>query len=239
MDSELGWMNKRGESRGNDVASDLFAQVLGKRVAEPTVERLVRYQRLLRQLLDEGRRVVSSQDIGDYLQIKASQVRKDLSCFGEIGKRGVGYHVERLLNHIQKILASPRMWRMALVGVGNLGAALVGYKALRGEKFILEALFDVDPTKIGVSVEGVPCFAVEDMTNILRERDIRIVLVAVPAAAAQGCVDRAVASGTVRGILNFAPAPVVAPEGVLVFGVDISVALEKLLFYLKQEERPE
>ena len=210
----------------------------GKKVAEPTVERLVCYRRLLGQLRDEGRRVVSSQDIGELLQIKASQVRKDLSCFGEIGKRGVGYHVERLLEHIQKILASPHMWRMALVGVGNLGAALAGYKALRGEKFSLEALFDIDAAKIDQTIAGVPCFPMSALVETLREREIQIVLLAVPASAAQECVDLAVRSGTVRGILNFVPASVVAPEGVLVFGVDISVALEKLLFYLKQEESP-
>lgn len=227
--------------RGGAGDEDIFEGLSlygGKKVAEPTVERLVCYRRLLGQLRDEGRRVVSSQDIGELLHIKASQVRKDLSCFGEIGKRGVGYHVERLLEHIQKILASPHPWRMALVGVGNLGAALAGYKALRGEKFSLEALFDIDTAKIGQTIAGVPCFPVTAMVDILREKGIQIVLLAVPASAAQECVDRAVGSGTVRGILNFVPTSVVAPAGVLVFGVDISVALEKLLFYLKQEESP-
>lgn len=220
-----------------DLFEGLFSQG-GRKVAEPTVERLVCYRRLLSQLRDEGRRVVSSHDMGELLQIKASQVRKDLSCFGEIGKRGVGYHVDRLLEHIQKILSSPHLWRMALVGVGNLGAALAGYKALRGETFSLEALFDVDPEKVGRTVAGVPCFSADAMEDVLREKDIQVVILAVPASAAQECADRAGRSGTVRGILNFVPTSVVAPEGVMVFGVDISVALEKLLFYLKQEEAP-
>jgi len=115
------------------------------KVAEPTVERLVQYYRLLEQLHEEGRKVVSSQDIGEILAFKASQVRKDLSYFGEIGKRGVGYHVDKLFEHIRAILSSPRVWRMALVGVGHLGEALLGYNALRSEKFGICALFDVDP----------------------------------------------------------------------------------------------
>ena len=97
------------------------------KVAEPTVERLIQYYRLLMLMKEEGRKVVSSLQMGEMLGIKASQVRKDLSYFGEIGKRGVGYHVNRLCAHIENILASPRVWHVALAGVGNLGTALMGH----------------------------------------------------------------------------------------------------------------
>ena len=206
------------------------------KVAEPTVERLVQYYRFLRQLHEEGRRVISSQDIGVTLGLKASQVRKDLSYFGEIGKRGVGYHVERLYDHIRNILSSPRVWKMGLVGVGHLGTALLGYNSLRSDKFGIEALFDVDSQKVGSSVAGIPCYHVEDMPRILREKDIRVIILTVPAHGAQYCVDKALESGKLRGVLTFASIPVVAPPDVLVYGVDISVEMEKLLFYLKQEE---
>ncbi len=204
------------------------------RVAEPTVERLVQYYRLLTQLHEEGRRVISSQEIGDMLGLKASQVRKDLSYFGEIGKRGVGYHVDRLYGHISEILSPHRLWRIALVGAGRLGEALLGHRALRSDKFRMEAVFDVDPEKVGTTICEVPCYHADNMTDIIREKGIEIVILTVPGGAAQSSVDRAVAAGTVRGILTFATSAVAAPEDVLVYRVDISIELEKLLFYLKQ-----
>ena len=203
------------------------------RVAEPTVERLVLYYRLLMQLHNEERRVVSSQEIGEMLGLKASQVRKDLSYFGEIGKRGVGYHVERLYRHVSDILSPDRVWKIALVGVGRLGEALLGHKALRSEKFRLEALFDNDPAKIGQVICSVPCYDSEEMTEIIREKGIEVVILTIPAAAAQVSADRAVAAGTVNGILTFATTAISVPEEVLVYRVDISVELEKLLFFLK------
>ncbi len=203
------------------------------RIAEPTVERLVLYYRLLLQLHNEERRVVSSQEIGEMLGLKASQVRKDLSYFGEIGKRGVGYHVERLYQHISEILSPKRLWKIALVGVGRLGEALLGHKALRSEKFRLEALFDNDPSKIGTEICGIPCYDSDKMTDIIREKDIEVVILTVPAGAAQISADRAVAAGTVKGILSFATTSVSVPDDVLVYRVDISVELEKLLFFLK------
>ncbi|HOG13709.1 MAG TPA: redox-sensing transcriptional repressor Rex [Synergistales bacterium] len=203
------------------------------RVAEPTVERLVLYYRLLMQLHNEERRVVSSQEIGEMLGLKASQVRKDLSYFGEIGKRGVGYHVERLYRHVSDILSPDRVWKIALVGVGRLGEALLGHKALRSEKFRLEALFDNDPAKIGQVICSVPCYDSEEMTEIIREKGIEVVILTVPAAAAQVSADRAVAAGTVKGILTFATTAISVSEEVLVYRVDISVELEKLLFFLK------
>ncbi len=207
------------------------------KVAEPTIERLVQYYRLLELLHEEGRRVVSSQEMGEMLSLKASQVRKDLSYFGEIGKRGVGYHVERLYEHIKSILATPRLWRIALVGVGRLGEALLGHKAFQSSKFKILALFDNDPQKTGRSIMGIPCHPIEKMAEVLKEEQVEILILTVPAPAAQACVDRAVSSGTIRGILSFAQSAVIVPKSVLVYHVDIATELEKLLFFLKQLER--
>ena len=207
------------------------------KVAEPTIERLVQYYRLLELLHEEGRRVVSSQEMGEMLSLKASQVRKDLSYFGEIGKRGVGYHVERLYEHIKSILATPRLWRIALVGVGRLGEALLGHKAFQSSKFKILALFDNDPQKTGRSIMGIPCHPIEKMAEVLKEEQVEILILTVPAPAAQACVDRAVSSGTIRGILSFAQSAVIVPKSVLVYQVDIATELEKLLFFLKQLER--
>ena len=207
------------------------------KVAEPTIERLVQYYRLLELLHEEGRRVVSSQEMGEMLSLKASQVRKDLSYFGEIGKRGVGYHVERLYEHIKSILATPRLWRIALVGVGRLGEALLGHKAFQSSKFKILALFDNDPQKTGRSIMGIPCHPIDKMAEVLKEEQVEILILTVPATAAQACVDRAVSSGTIRGILSFAQTAVIVPKSVLVYHVDIATELEKLLFFLKQLER--
>ena len=207
------------------------------KVAEPTIERLVQYYRLLELLHEEGRRVVSSQEMGEMLSLKASQVRKDLSYFGEIGKRGVGYHVERLYEHIKSILATPRLWRIALVGVGRLGEALLGHKAFQSSKFKILALFDNDPQKTGRSIMGIPCHPIEKMAEVLKEEQVEILILTVPAPAAQACVDRAVSSGTIRGILSFAQSAVIVPKSVLVYHVDIATELEKLLFFLKEREK--
>ena len=179
------------------------------KVAEPTVERLIQYYRLLIMMKEEGRKVVSSLQMGEMLGIKASQVRKDLSYFGEIGKRGVGYHVNRLCAHIENILA----------------------------KFSVEALFDVDPEKVGKKLMGVDCFHVDDIAKVMEERNIEVLILAVPAAAAQSCVDKAAASPTLKGILAFTPATVVVPDRILFYRVDIFVELEKLLFFLKEREK--
>ena len=207
------------------------------KIAEPTVERLVQYHRLLEQLAAEGQKVVSSREMGEMLSFKASQVRKDLSYFGEIGKRGVGYHVDRLFKHIGGILASPRLWSIGLAGVGKLGEALLGYQAFRNEKFQIKALFDVDPLKIGTQILGTPCYSIEDAPRVLREEGIEVIIITVPTGAAQSVADRVVTAGTVKGILNFSPVTLSVPDSVLLYSVDISIELEKLLFYLKHRER--
>jgi len=206
------------------------------KVAEPTVERLIQYYRLLIQMKEEERKVVSSLQIGEILGIKASQVRKDLSYFGEIGKRGVGYHVNRLCLHIENILASPKVWKVALAGVGNLGTALMGHAAFQSYKFDVDALFDVDPEKVGQEIMGVKCWHVDEIAKVMEERDIEVLILAVPASAAQNCVDKAVLSPSLKGILAFTPATVVVPEKILFYRVDIFVELEKLLFFLKERE---
>ena len=206
------------------------------RIAEPTVERLVQYHRLLEQLSSEGRKVVSSQEIGQMLSLKASQVRKDLSYFGEIGKRGVGYHVDRLFAHVSEILASPKKWPIALVGVGRLGEALLGHRAFRSEKFDIQALFDIAPEKIGTKIMGIPCYHMDSAADVIRKMGIQVIILTVPSSVAQSCVDNLTSVGGVRGILNFSPVSIVTPPDVLVYSVDISVELEKLLFYLKDCE---
>lgn len=206
------------------------------KVAEPTIERLVQYHRLLETLREEGQRVVSSHQMGELLGHKASQVRKDLSYFGEIGKRGVGYHVSKLSDHIMAILSSPRAWNIALAGVGNLGAALLSNTVFHNSKMHFEALFDIDESKIGKKIAGVHCWNVREMPVVMKEHNIEVLILTVPARAAQTCVDLAISSGTLRGVLAFSQGSLVLPDDVIVFRVDILAELEKLLFFLKQKE---
>ncbi|HDQ93376.1 MAG TPA: redox-sensing transcriptional repressor Rex, partial [Synergistetes bacterium] len=117
--------------------------------------------------------------------------------------------------------------------VGRLGEALLGHKALRSDKFRIEVVFDNDPTKIGTEICGVPCHDSAEMTEVIREKGIEVLVLTVPAEAAQSSVDKAVAAGTIKGILTFATSAISVPEKVLVYRVDISVELEKLLFFLK------
>ncbi|GAB1399962.1 redox-sensing transcriptional repressor Rex [Aminivibrio sp.] len=207
-----------------------------QKIAEPTIERLVQYQRFLEQLAAEGQKVVSSQEMGEALSFKASQVRKDLSYFGEIGKRGVGYHVDRLHKHIGSILSSPRQWSIALAGVGKLGQALLGYKPFQNEKFQIKALFDHNPAKIGKEIRGIPCYSLEDAPRIVEEEKIEILILTVPAESAQQVVGKVSEAEGIKGILNFSPVSITVPDHILVYAVDISVELEKLLFYLKHKE---
>jgi len=207
------------------------------RIAEPTVERLVQYYRLLERLYLEGQKVVSSQEMGEALALKASQVRKDLSYFGEIGKRGVGYHVEKLFKHIDGILSPPRKWKLGLIGVGHLGSALLGYGALHNDKTEIIALFDNDKDKVGQVLFGIECYHIDEAPRILCEKGIEVVILTVPSGSAQSCMDSAVKSGCIKGVLNFSPTSVVVPENILVASVDISVELEKLLFFLKEKEK--
>lgn len=207
------------------------------KVAEPTVERLIQYRRLLERLAEEDLPVVSSRDIGDMLKFKASQVRKDLSYFGEIGKRGVGYNVEKLLHHVSEILEPTCKWRIGMIGIGRLGEALLSHKAFLGDRYEIVALFDVGEKKVGHEIMGRPCFHVDEMAEKIREMDIELVVLTVPKNAAQHCVDIATSNGKIKGILNFSPMAIAVPEDVMVYSVDISIELEKLLFYLKHKEK--
>ncbi|SRR6056297_136757 len=204
------------------------------KIAEATVARLVLYHRLLAKLHAEGQKVVSSQEMGKLLSLKASQVRKDLSYFGEIGKRGVGYHVAKLYEHLDDILSPPQKWRMGLVGVGHLGSALLGYKAFDTKKYGIEILFDNDLEKVGNEIFGIPCYHIDHACRIINENNIDVIILTVPSNAAQDCVDSIVKCNGLKGILNFSPTSIIVPEDILVYNVDISVELEKLLFYVKQ-----
>lgn len=202
-----------------------------KKVSESTVGRLSLYLRLLIELEDAGVGTLSSNELGRLCGTTAAQVRKDLSLFGTFGKRGLGYAVPELIAELRSILGLGRRWRVALVGAGKIGAALLGYRDFRQRGFYIEAVFDADPAKIGQRRQGIVIQPDSELERALRAEAIDIVIVAVPAETAQAVVDRVVAAG-VRAILNFAPTKLGVPAGVTLKNVNMAVELEGLSYAL-------
>ncbi len=207
-----------------------------KKVSDPTVTRLSLYLRILTERNEQGMSTVSSEELARRGGTTAAQVRKDLSFFGTFGKRGLGYAVPDLLERLRAILGLGRRWRVALVGAGKIGAALFGYHDFRRQGFHIVAVFDADERKVGQQWNGLRVLPAEDLEDVLRAEGIEIVIVAVPAEAAQGVVDRVVAAG-VRGILNFAPTKLDVPPEVTLKSVNMTVELEGLSYALSNGGR--
>lgn len=200
------------------------------KIPDETVRRLPLYLRGLMLSADQGLEHISSKALADYVGVHSWQIRKDFSYFGDFGTPGVGYRIERLAKEIKKILRLHVMRRTALVGVGDLGSALLAYPGFRTYGLDIVAAFDLDPVKVGKTFSDVK---VEDLAGIetLKQREIVMAIVAVPREAAQEIVDRLVAVG-VRGILNFAPCKIVAPKRVKVITLDIAMELARLPYYM-------
>jgi len=200
------------------------------------IRRLPLYARSLRYLLEEGISSVSSQELGDRINVTAAQIRKDLSYFGEFGKQGIGYDVEKLLNQIERILGLTQEWPVALIGIGHLGEAIARYEGFRSQGIRIAALFDSDPTKIGNEIGGMSIAGDDQIDRIVREQGIKLAIVAVPASRAQEVADLLVAAG-VRAILNYAPVVIQVPEGVWVRHIDPVAVLHSMTYYLAREEQ--
>ena len=198
-----------------------------QRVPPTTVRRLSAYYRALGTLLDQGVPNVSSKVLSDLAGSTAPQVRRDLAYFGSFGTRGVGYSVADLRDQLARILGIDRSWPLGLVGVGNLGRALLAYRGFHGPEYTIAAAFDADPDKIDTVVEGVRISDVSGLSREARRLGLAIVLVAVPADAAQAVVDQVVAAD-VHAILNFAPVQLRVPRGVRLSNVDLSMEVESL-----------
>lgn len=202
-----------------------------KKISESAVRRLSLYLRFLQEAAATGAETISSGELARRGGTTSAQVRKDLSLFGSFGKRGMGYSVRELLREIRSILGLTRPWNVAVIGAGRLGSALSSFRDFEARGFDIRAVFDADPAKIGQSWGGLTVLADEAMDQTLREQNVDIAIVAVPAEAAQGVVDRVVAAG-VKAVLNFAPARLRVPRGVTLRNVDVTLELEGLSFAL-------
>ncbi len=198
-------------------------------VPKAVVSRLSLYLRELQHLVRDGHETTSSTQLGSLLGFTDAQVRKDLAYFGQFGYPGIGYRCHELIEAIKTILGTDRCWPVALVGLGNLGRALLGYKGFEQQGFRIAAAFDVDPKKVGGSIDNVPIYHLDDLPRITAEKNIKLAIVAVPAPAAQEVADRLVTAG-IDGILNFAPVTITAQGKVSMVGVDLAIELEQLTF---------
>lgn len=207
-----------------------------KKVSESTVGRLSLYLRFLSDLDQEGQRTLSSEELARRCGTTAAQVRKDLSFFGTFGKRGMGYAVPELVAALRGILGLEQRWRVALVGAGKIGTALLGYQDFRRQGFHIEAVFDADPAKVGELRMGLRVRPDAEMERALAEEEIDIVILAVPADAAQALVERVVGAG-VGAILNFAPTKLDVPADVALKNVNMALELEGLSYALASSGR--
>ncbi|NIL97582.1 MAG: redox-sensing transcriptional repressor Rex [Planctomycetales bacterium] len=198
-------------------------------VPKAVVNRLSLYLRELQHLLTQRRETISSGELGSRLGFSDAQVRKDLAYFGQFGYPGIGYRCGELVPAIRKILGTQCEWPVALVGIGNLGRALLGYKGFARQGFHIVAALDSDPAKIGTLVEGIQVADIADLVTVIQQRRVRLGMIAVPATAAQQVADRMVEAG-VEGIVNFAPVTISIPPDVSLIGVDLAIELEQIAF---------
>lgn len=200
-----------------------------KDVPEIVVRRLPIYLRAITFLDDEDN--ITSNELGRRLDISPAQIRKDLSYFGGFGKQGTGYEVGYLRSQLAHILKVDRHWDMILVGVGDLGHAVLSYQGFRDRGFQIVAAFDKDPAKIGQVVGGIKIADVRHLPRVVRELGLHIAIIAVPASQAQKVTDILVESG-IRAILNYAPITLQAPDGIHVYHIDPVVGLQSMTYYL-------
>jgi len=202
------------------------------KIPDPTVERLALYSRPLEALLDNGMPVILSEKLAQLCGVSPAQVRKDLAYFGEFGIRGVGYDVRQLLKEIKQILGTDSEWRLCIVGMGNLGSALVENENFKKRGYLFSAAFDTDPEKIG---QKLPCGLTIEPAKNAKERikalNVQIGVITTPSSVAQRVANMLIEAG-IRAILNFAPIRVRTSEHCTVENVDFSVKLENLAYHL-------
>lgn len=203
-----------------------------RRVAEQTVGRLSLYRRILERLAAEGAATVCSHELARMARFTAAQVRRDLMSVAATGRPRHGYDVSDLIKAIDNRLDSPVGQRLALIGVGNLGRALLAFFSGRRPKLHLVAAFDDNPEKAGRVLHGCRVYSTVQFADVVASEDISVAILAVPAAAAQKVADLCVQAG-VRGILNFAPVRLRVPENVYVLDVDLTTSLEKVAFFAR------
>ncbi|MBP2097868.1 redox-sensing transcriptional repressor Rex [Enterococcus rivorum] len=203
-------------------------------IPKATARRLPLYYRYLRILHDAGKNKVSSTELSEAVQVDSATIRRDFSYFGELGKRGYGYDVENLMNFFAKTLNDDELTNVALIGVGNLGSALLKYKFHQSNSIRVSCAFDVNEDIIGRIVDGIPVYPMADMMEQIRIQQIEVAILTLPARKAQEVVNQLADAG-IKGILNFTAARLVAPSDVLIQNVDLTNELQTLIYFLHND----
>jgi len=196
--------------------------------------RLPHYYRRLLQALHAKQTIISSQELGDEAGVPAAQARRDLSCLGESGRAGIGYDVAGLAARLEHFLGLNEPKEAILVGTGNLGRALASYPGFGRYGLRIVALFDRDPTKIGQRIGGIDVYSMDELSNFVRRRKIRLGILAVPAPPAQAIAERLAEAG-VQVIWNFAPVSLELPAHIMVFNEDLAARLATLSYYMTRQ----
>lgn len=202
-----------------------------QKISEAVVRRLPIYLRFLNELAMKNVSTVSSQDLGQKLDLNPAQIRKDLAYFGEFGKKGIGYDIAYLIEKIRQILKLDRHIQVALVGAGNLGRALCNYNTYLRNDMKIVAVFDAMPSKAGESINNLVVQPMHEMKKVLSELGVRIGIITVPANEAQNVANQFVDCG-IEAILNFAPVIIKVPPEVRVHHADFTTELQSLAYYL-------
>ncbi|WP_282801828.1 redox-sensing transcriptional repressor Rex [Secundilactobacillus kimchicus] len=202
------------------------------KIPRATAKRLPIYYRYLNILKDADKTRVSSTELSDAVKVDSATIRRDFSYFGALGKRGYGYDVDSLLKFFKKILNQDRLTNAALIGVGNLGNALLNFNFHQNSNVRISAAFDVNPDLANTVLSGVPIYPMAQLRQQLRDQQIKVAILTVPASVAQEVTTEAVEGG-IQGILNFTPIRVSVPSNVRVQNVDLTNELQTLIYFLE------
>lgn len=206
-----------------------------KHIPRATIQRLATYVQVLETFARDGIDVISSNPLAEACGVNGSQIRKDLAYFGEFGVRGVGYNVKALISAISHALGVDREWKMALVGVGNMGRAMLNHFGFKARGFNIVAIYDCDPFKIGEVMHGLEVQCTDELKNQAPLLGIEIGIIATPPERAQRAADHIIEAG-INAILNFAPARIHVPETTHVEYVDFFHQLYALAFETSQKQ---
>jgi redox-sensing transcriptional repressor len=202
----------------------------------PSLRRLPRYLNILETFQIKGKTTVSATDIAEELDLKPIQIRKDMAFTGIVGKPKVGYDINELINSIRSFIGWNENTATLLVGAGSLGTALMGYEGFQTRGLRIEAAFDANPKKHGTTIYNIPVYPMNELSKIVRRKDIRLAVIAVPAVSAQKVTDTLIDAG-ITGIWNFSPAEIQVPENVAVKREDLSEGLAVLFVQMQELHR--
>lgn len=202
-----------------------------EKIPDVIIARLPVYLRALQRMSENGLKTTSSQELGDHVGISAAQIRKDISQFGEFGKQGTGYSIPYLADKLREILKVDRLWDVIIIGAGGMGHALARYPGFVNRGFIVRMIFDNDASKIGQQIGNLVVEDARLLEEKVRQNNIKVAMLTIPAAAAQEVADQLVKAG-IKAILNYAPISLSAPDDVKVQYIDPATHLQHMTYYL-------